>query len=70
MNPIRRHGKPDRLEIGYVDGTIGADGYERFSTLLDTSRLGNGRVVFVFVNSGSTDEAFNAGYLLLAHKKG
>lgn len=70
VNPIRRHGKPNRLDIGYVDGTVGADGYERFSTLLDTSRLGNGRVIFVFANRGSTDEAFNAGYLLLAHKKG
>lgn len=70
VNPIKRQGKPARLDIGYVDGATGEDGYERFSTRLDTSRLGNGRVVFVFANHGATDEAFNAGYLILARKKG
>ena len=67
-NPVNRLGKPDRIELGYLDGTVGTD-YERISGRIDTSRLGNDKLIVVFANRPDTSP-FDAGYLLLVRKKG
>jgi hypothetical protein len=61
INPIKGHG----FEAGYLDGTVGAAGYERFSTVLDTHRAGHRKVIIVIANrpeSDAVDSGFPAGY--------
>jgi hypothetical protein len=70
VNPVRQSGKLVSTDIAYMDGTIGADGYERFGATIDTSTLGKGRVIVAFANQAAFDEAFDANYLILAKKKG
>lgn len=57
------------VATGYLDPTDGGDGYRYASTLLNTRKLTNDRVVVVFANRPSED-AFDAGYLILVRKKG
>jgi hypothetical protein len=66
VNPLRN----DTHQVAYVPGEHLGDGYERFSTLIDTSRLGKHRVVVGFANEPSIDGAFDAGFLILVKKKG
>ena len=65
VNPKKR--MPDAT--GYVDPVDTGDGYQRSSTHLNTTKLNNDRVVVVFANRPAED-AFEAGYLILVHKKG
>ena len=61
VNPIKGEG----FEAGYLDGTVGAAGYERFSTVLDTHRAGDRKVIVAIANRPETDAAdggFPAGY--------
>ena len=61
INPIKGHG----FEAGYLDGTVGAAGNERFSTVLDTHRAGHRRIIVVIANRPEVDAAdngFPAGY--------
>ncbi len=67
-NPINRRGKPDRLELGYFDGTVGPQ-YEVITGQIDTSRLGNDKLIVAFANRPD-ESPFDAGYLLLVRKKG
>ena len=69
-NPMKERGKPASLEVAYFDGTVDANGYEQLRAVIDTSKLGNGRVVVAFANRGAVDDAFDADYLILAKKKG
>jgi hypothetical protein len=57
------------VATGYADPTDAGDGYQRSTTMLDTRKLTNHRVVVVFANRPSED-AFDAGYLILVRKKG
>jgi len=57
------------VATGYVDPVDAGDGYQRSTTFLDTTKLTSDRVVVVFANRPSED-AFEAGYLLLTRKKG
>jgi hypothetical protein len=56
-------------QVDIVPGEFAGDGYERFATQIDTSRLRSRRVVVLFANRPSFDDAFDARYLLLAKKK-
>ena len=65
VNP--KKSRPD--VTAYVDPVDTGDGFQRSSTRLDTTKLTNDRVIVVFANR-PVEEAFEAGYLILVHKKG
>ncbi len=67
-NPVNRRGKPDQLQLGYLDGTVGPD-FEVIAGTIDTSRLGNDALIVAFANRPA-ESPFDAGYLLLVRKKG
>jgi len=70
VNPVKERGRKAFDEIGYLQGELDAEGVERIVATLDTSTLGDGRVVVAFANRGATDDAFDADYTILVKKKG
>lgn len=70
VNPIKQSGKKVSDEIAYLEGELDPEGVERFMATIDTSTLGDGRVVVAFANRGATDDAFDADYQILVKKKG